>query len=955
MTQVIVLDPQALLSFTGTGGVVGIDLTSFTDEDFVSIACPDFPLSDIDPALSYVDLTSNPEGDFDAGPTDSVSFSSSTISLIAGDSEFRFSLSLLATIDLSAVTGIRFRIEASDICTFRATAIRCVAADWVHAPIDMNTLYNRASRPVSPNGALYDPYEFPSSVSEWPVLYRSDEPSSSKDPMPIDMSVGASFASGSLLAATGDQDYAFTIEAGDFISVPDDAALDFSGSFSLEIWANPSSIEGLAALITKWDVAADQRGYQMSLDADGQIVFDWTTDGNSPNQAVSQTDIITISEWNHIVVTFYKPVSGSTVITFYHNGENVGSTSVSNQAVASTSQPLKIASSSFLGSVDEVAVYPSALSAGRVRQHYQTARAIPGRYYDEVLLDSPEGYWRLDEAVGAANIIDSINAHDGTYSVAFQHVEGALGLGASTDSAKNSISLYFREIPLDLQTQLDVDGTTMAELDSAGNQLDYDVAKYNSRTQADLSIETQATLDGDTQFDIERLPDYVSDFFIEVRLTWYSGDASVTIQNANGDGQTFSGFSLSASRHYYLIVDLENNSIRARIYRLDEAGSFGNPDAYGKVFDSTVVTDDAILKRRKGRFGWYANFADGDAYLASIQPRSQSYGEVVTQGFQSITPVDGAQLQVAGSSDRRLFESIAAAPWGGTTVTTSRDKTPSKDGFEVVTSAGRPHQGIQTNKFVVDDFSHTEITFDLFFPSVSSPGSSLEAFLYGENARIVPLSIGGSAPDKWRTVKFFLKNDLLQSGDYRFMLIQSLPSLDTTWYIDRFSITARSLEWGGRSRRPDPWGMAPDGWTEFKNTTNTVDGGTVFKERGKEVQIRGKALRQNSFVTEVKTLPKYSELGRLYWPDAHPEPPSTSPAASISATASGNTATFNGTGSSNTGGTNVAWYWSFGDGTNDFGPKVKHYYKLPGTYDVSLTVTDDQGRQDASQTTVAIV
>ncbi|HEX9815775.1 MAG TPA: PKD domain-containing protein [Candidatus Thermoplasmatota archaeon] len=39
----------------------------------------------------------------------------------------------------------------------------------------------------------------------------------------------------------------------------------------------------------------------------------------------------------------------------------------------------------------------------------------------------------------------------------------------------------------------------------------------------------------------------------------------------------------------------------------------------------------------------------------------------------------------------------------------------------------------------------------------------------------------------------------------------------------------------------------------------------------------------------------------------------------------------------------VNWTWSFGDGTVAYGPVVQHEFRFPGTYIVSLTVTDDQG------------
>ena len=608
----------------------------------------------------------------------------------------------------------------------------------------------------------------------------------------------------------------------------------------------------------------------------------------------------------------------------------------------------------FHGEIDEVAVYPAALSASRVRQHYQTAKAIPGRYYDEIITDAPEGYWRFDEDSSASTFIDSANDHASSKSVTASKVEGALGLGTSISAAENKISFYFREIPLDLQTQLDIDGTTMAELNAAGNQPDYDVAKYTNRTQADLNIENQFTLDGDTQFNLERLPDYVSDAYIEVRLRWSAADSVLEVLDANETTvYSFDNFTISSESYYYLIADIEGNTVRVRIYQIDEAGSFGSPEAYGLILDTTAIVNEDLFKRRKGRFGWYAHFADGDASLNNIRPRSQSFGEIVTKTFASSSPVEGARLQVAGSSDRKLFETLGSGPWGGN-VSTDTEKSRSGNGFKIVSTQGTPLQGVQTNGFVIEDFDHTEISFDLFFPSYAlAAGSNLEAFLYGQYARVIPLNLSGFVPDQWHRVKAYLRNDLVQGGEYRLIIIQSLPSTDTTWYLDNISIVTRTLEMSGRATRPDAWGMQPDNWVPFKDTVNRIQSGTLFAERGKQVQIRGKALRQDSYIHELRTLPKYAELGRFFWPDEH-APAATSPAAVISSSADGRTVTFDGSSSTNTGGTNVAWYWSFGDGTYDYGASVTHSYTLSGSYQVTLVVIDEKGRKAVDSATVSV-
>ncbi len=63
---------------------------------------------------------------------------------------------------------------------------------------------------------------------------------------------------------------------------------------------------------------------------------------------------------------------------------------------------------------------------------------------------------------------------------------------------------------------------------------------------------------------------------------------------------------------------------------------------------------------------------------------------------------------------------------------------------------------------------------------------------------------------------------------------------------------------------------------------------------------------------------------------------------------------FDGSGSSDTDGTVQSWDWAFGDQTGDTGAQVNHTYGDPGTYQVTLTVTDNQGLQDEVTQSVSV-
>src|SRR5205823_13784272 len=74
------------------------------------------------------------------------------------------------------------------------------------------------------------------------------------------------------------------------------------------------------------------------------------------------------------------------------------------------------------GGLDEFSVYPSALNAISLHDHYRTGREPPSfptrrssdLYAGAVLADSPAGYWRLGESSGTT-ATDQTGTNAGTY------------------------------------------------------------------------------------------------------------------------------------------------------------------------------------------------------------------------------------------------------------------------------------------------------------------------------------------------------------------------------------------------------------------------------------------------------------------------------------------------------------------------------------------------------------
>lgn len=88
-------------------------------------------------------------------------------------------------------------------------------------------------------------------------------------------------------------------------------------------------------------------------------------------------------------------------------------------------------------------------------------------------------------------------------------------------------------------------------------------------------------------------------------------------------------------------------------------------------------------------------------------------------------------------------------------------------------------------------------------------------------------------------------------------------------------------------------------------------------------------------------------------PDSGNQPPVANPAGPYVA-GEGEELVFDGTGSSDPDGDIASYAWDFGDSTTGSGANPTHTYATAGTYNVSLTVTDDGGLTASAMTTATI-
>ncbi|MRG58585.1 PKD domain-containing protein [Agromyces sp. CFH 90414] len=88
--------------------------------------------------------------------------------------------------------------------------------------------------------------------------------------------------------------------------------------------------------------------------------------------------------------------------------------------------------------------------------------------------------------------------------------------------------------------------------------------------------------------------------------------------------------------------------------------------------------------------------------------------------------------------------------------------------------------------------------------------------------------------------------------------------------------------------------------------------------------------------------------------DASGAPPNTPPTAAFAEACTALACSFDAAASTDPDGTITSYAWAFGDGATGTGATATHTYGASGTYQVSLTVTDDDGGQGTVQRAVTV-
>jgi beta-glucanase (GH16 family) len=151
---------------------------------------------------------------------------------------------------------------------------------------------------------------------------------------------------------------------------------------------------------------------------------------------------------------------------------------------------------------------------------------------------------------------------------------------------------------------------------------------------------------------------------------------------------------------------------------------------------------------------------------------------------------------------------------------------------------------------------------------------------------------------------------------------------------------------GGRHSKYNAYIENANGWQTLRfSLIERLDGSTADNAVDSILFL----IDPNNFTSDTYVLDNIEILG-----EGGSTPTNNAPTASINSSCSDLSCDFDGSASSDSDGSVVSYAWDFGDGNTANSSTASHNYAQAGTYTVSLTVTDNEGAVDMTNTEVTV-
>lgn len=238
--------------------------------------------------------------------------------------------------------------------------------------------------------------------------------------------------------------------SNDYIAVSSSSALNPTTAITLSAWVKRSTTGVRQFILSKGDFGfASTTQYWIEFTSADLVTFGFHNSTNA--YTISSPSAITDSNWHHIVATY-----DSTTRRLYIDGVQVNSAALA-LSINSNSGEFTIGTSAtshgspYSGSIDEVRVYNTALSAAQIKAFYDQGTSDEqntgvSQPQGTGRLDSGlAGYWALDDGTSGATPTSatdsSTNGNTGTLTNGPTWTTGQIGNAVQFDNSNDSIQV----------------------------------------------------------------------------------------------------------------------------------------------------------------------------------------------------------------------------------------------------------------------------------------------------------------------------------------------------------------------------------------------------------------------------------------------------------------------------------------------------------------------------------
>jgi len=705
-------------------------------------------------------------------------------------------------------------------------------------------------------------------------------------------------------------------------------------TFSIEAWFKTTSTAG-GKIVGFGNAASGLSSYydrHVYMDATGKVYFGVY---NNASYTIATPTSYNDGKWHQVVAS----LSGSGMTLFvdglrigYNTSTTIGQAYNGYWRVGgdNTWSGAKF----FTGSIDDVAIYPSALTIQQVQKHYvDSGRTlnVPGSptdaYGKAIYADSPDAYWRLNETSGTTAADTSPNLANGTYA-------GGYALGAATTVAPG--------------TAVTFNGTTgtVGSVPAYANQKTYtEEAWFNTTTTTGGKVFGFGSSRSGNSANYDRQVYMLNTGQLVFGVNNGGTRVTITSASAYNDGKWHYVAASQGPSGMVLYVDGlpvgSNTTTGAQNYtgywRVGgDANSWGGTSGYLK---GTI--DEAAL---------YLRVLSGSQVLAHYKASPAEVNRVPSAAFTStVTNLSGA-FDGTGSNDPD--GSIASYSWnfgdgtaagvGATpthayaaagTYTVKLTVTDNEGATASVThtvTTTQPANQLPTAAFTSSVANHVA-SFN--GTGSSDPDGTIASYSWdfgdGTAAGTGATPSHTYATAGTYTVKLTVTDDRGGTGSVTHTVTAN--TAPTASFTSTTSNLAASFD--GTASADSDGTIATYSW-DFGDGTAAGSGTTPS-------HTYAAAGTYNVKLTVTDNLGATGSVTHSVTVTS----PGLPPTAQFTSTCTYGSCSFDGSGSTGNGGATIKTYaWDFGDGSTGSGATATHKYAADGTYSVTLTVTDSNAR-----------